>query len=68
MKRLVLLVRYLLALAAATYAGCSLATPIAPTANASNTAANTATASPNVQVQVPTSPTPTSAPAATATK
>ena len=47
------LLRYALAFAVAVIAGCALATPFQPNANASNTATNTATASPNVSVSVP---------------
>ena len=47
------LLRYALAFALAVVAGCVLATPFQPNANASNAASNTATASPNVSVSVP---------------
>ena len=45
--------RYLIAFVLAAVAGCALATPFQPNANASNSATNTATASPNVSVSVP---------------
>lgn len=42
--------RYLVAFILAVIAGCALATPFQPNANASNTASNTATASPATSV------------------
>ena len=47
------LLRYLVAFVVAVIAGCALAAPFQPNANASNTATNTANASPNVSVSVP---------------
>ena len=47
------LLRYAAAFIVAVIAGCALATPFQPNANASNSATNTATASPNVSVSVP---------------
>ena len=45
--------RYVLAFVAAVLAGCALAQPFAPNANASNAANNAAQANPNVQVSLP---------------
>lgn len=49
--------RLAIAFIVAVIAGCALATPFQPNANASNTATNTANASPNVSVDLQHPPT-----------